>query len=133
MSGVTDPIADFLTRIRNAGMANLPHVDIPSSNMKRKLTALFYEQKYIANYTNIDDGKQGLIRIYMKYDKNGKNVIKELKRVSRPGLRKYVDHTNLPRVYNNMGVAVISTSQGLITAREAKRQSIGGEVVCYVY
>lgn len=133
MSGITDPISDFLTRIRNAGMANLKHVDIPSSSMKRKLTALLYEQKYIANYTNIDDGKQGLIRVYMKYDKHGKNVIKELKRVSKPGLRKYVNHNNLPRVYNNMGVAVISTSQGVITAREAKRQCLGGEVVCYVY
>lgn len=133
MSRVTDPIADFLTRIRNAAMAQHKHVDIPSSNIKRKITALLYEQKYIANYTNIDDGKQGLIRVYLKYDKQGKSIIKELKRVSRPGLRSYVDHSNLPRIYNNMGVAIISTSQGVLTAREAKRQNLGGEVVCYVY
>ena len=129
----TDPIADFLTRIRNAAKANHPHVDIPASNIKKRLAALMLDQKYIANYTNIDDGKQGLIRIYLKYQSNGEPVIKELTRVSRPGLRKYVNHNELPRVYNNLGVAVMSTSQGVMTAREATRKNIGGEVVCYIY
>lgn len=133
MSRVTDPIADYLTRIRNAAAAKHQHVDIPASNMKRRITALLYEQKYIANYTNIDDGKQGLVRVYLKYDSKGNSIIKELKRVSKPGLRKYVSHNDLPRVYNNMGVAIVSTSHGVVTAREAKRQNIGGEVVCYVY
>jgi small subunit ribosomal protein S8 len=133
MSRVTDPIADYLTRIRNAAAAKHQHVDIPSSSMKRRITALLYEQKYISNYTNIDDGKQGLLRVYLKYDSKGVSIIKEMKRVSKPGLRKYASNSELPRVYNNMGVAIISTSQGVITAREAKRLNIGGEVVCYIY
>ena len=133
MSRVTDPISDYLTRIRNAAAAKHMHVDIPSSNIKRRITALLYEQKYIANYTNIDDGKQGLLRVYLKFDEKGNSIIKEMKRVSKPGLRKYVPHTELPRIFNNMGVAIISTSQGVITAREAKRQNIGGEVLCYIY
>lgn len=130
---MTDPIADFLTRIRNAAKAQHKHVDIPASNLKKRMTQLLLEQKYIANFTNIDDGLQGLIRIYLKYDASGKSIIKELVRVSKPGLRKYVDHTDLPRVKNNMGVAIISTSRGVITAREAKRENIGGEVLCYVF
>ncbi|MBV1875951.1 MAG: 30S ribosomal protein S8 [Cycloclasticus sp.] len=130
---MTDPIADFLTRIRNAAKAQHKHVDIPASNLKKRMTQLLLEQKYIANFTNIDDGLQGLIRIYLKYDASGKSIIKELVRVSKPGLRKYVDHTELPRVKNNMGVAIISTSRGVITAREAKRENIGGEVLCYVF
>ena len=129
---VTDPIADYLTRIRNAAKAKHPYVDIPASNIKRKLSALLLKQKYIANYTNIDNGNQGLIRIYLKYT-DGKPVFRELKRISTPGLRQYVDHSNLPRVKNNMGVAIISTSQGVMSAREAKRQNLGGEVLCYVY
>lgn len=130
---MTDPIADYLTRIRNAAKAQHAHVDIPASNLKKRITQLLLEQKYIANYTNIDDGLQGLIRVYLKYDKAGKSIIKELVRVSKPGLRHYADHDNLPRVKNNMGVAIISTSKGVITAREAKREKIGGEVLCYVF
>ncbi|KAL7524473.1 hypothetical protein ACHAWF_000963 [Thalassiosira exigua] len=130
---MTDPIADYLTRIRNAAKAQHSHVDIPASNLKKRITQLLLEQKYIANYTNIDDGLQGLIRIYLKYDRSGKSIIKELVRVSKPGLRNYADHDNLPRVKNNMGVAIISTSKGVITAREAKREKIGGEVLCYVF
>lgn len=130
---MTDPIADYLTRIRNAAKAQHKHVDIPASNLKKRITQLLLEQKYIANYTNIDDGLQGLIRVYLKYDKAGNSIIKELVRVSKPGLRHYADHDNLPRVKNNMGVAIISTSKGVITAREAKREKIGGEVLCYVF
>ena len=130
---MTDPIADFLTRIRNAAKAQHKHVDIPASNLKKRMTQLLLEQKYIANFTNIDDGLQGLIRIYLKYDEAGKSIIKELVRVSKPGLRKYVDHNDLPRVKNNMGVAILSTSRGVITAREAKREKIGGEVLCYIF
>ena len=130
---MTDPIADFLTRIRNAAKAQHKHVDIPASNLKKRMTQLLLEQKYIANFTNIDDGLQGLIRIYLKYDASGKSIIKELVRVSKPGLRKYVDHNDLPRVKNNMGVAILSTSRGVITAREAKREKIGGEVLCYIF
>jgi small subunit ribosomal protein S8 len=129
----TDPIADYLTRIRNAGMARHPHVDIPASNLKRKISALLLEKKYIGNYTNIDDGKQGLIRVYLKYDERGNSVIKELTRVSKPGLRKYVPHENLPRVYNNFGIAIVSTSKGLMTAQDAKRNNVGGEVICNIF
>lgn len=130
---VTDPIADYLTRIRNAAAAKHRHVDIPASNVKRKMTQIMYEQRYIANYTNIDDGKQGLIRVYLKYQENGDSVIREMKRISRPGLRKYVNHDNLPRFYNNMAVTIMSTSKGVMTAREAARQQIGGEALCYIY
>ena len=130
---MTDPIADYLTRIRNAAKAQHKYVDIPASNLKKRISQLLLDQNYIANYTNIDDGIQGLIRIYLKYDAAGKSIIKELVRVSKPGLRNYVDHNNLPRVKNNMGVAIISTSQGVITARQAKRDGIGGEVLCYVF
>ncbi len=130
---MTDPIADYLTRIRNAAKAQHKHVDIPASNLKKRISQLLLEQSYIANYTNIDDGLQGLIRIYLKYDKAGNSVIKELVRVSKPGLRNYSGYNDLPRVKNNMGVAIVSTSQGVITAREAKREKIGGEVLCYVF
>ncbi|MCB0280413.1 MAG: 30S ribosomal protein S8 [Calditrichaeota bacterium] len=129
---VTDPIADYLTRIRNAAKAMHPYVDIPASNIKRKITDLLLEQKYIANYTNIDNGHQGLIRIYLKYV-DGKPVFRELRRISTPGLRQYVNHANLPRIKNNMGIAIVSTSNGVMSAREAKRQNLGGEVLCHVY
>jgi len=130
---MTDPIADYLTRIRNAAKAQHKHVDIPASNLKKRITQLLLEQNYIANYTNIDNGNQGLIRLYLKYDGSGKSIIKELVRVSKPGLRKYADHSSLPRVKNNMGVAIVSTSKGVITAREAARLNVGGEVLCYVF
>lgn len=130
---MTDPIADFLTRIRNASSAKHKYVDIPASNMKRKIADILLEQKFIANYTNIKDDKMGLLRLYLRYDKDGKNLITGIKRISTPGLRHYVGADNLPRVRNNLGIAVISTSKGLMTAREAGRQGIGGEVICYVW
>lgn len=130
---MTDPIADFLTRIRNASSAKHKYVDIPASNMKRKIADILLEQKFIANYTNIKDDKMGLLRLYLRYDRDGKNLITGIKRISTPGLRHYVGADNLPRVRNNLGIAVISTSKGLMTAREAGRQGIGGEVICYVW
>jgi small subunit ribosomal protein S8 len=130
---MTDPIADFLTRIRNASRAGKKYVDIPASNMKRKIADILFEQKFIANYTNIKNENQGLIRIYLRYDENGKSVITGIQRISTPGLRKYVGLDNLPRVRNNMGIAIVTTSKGVMTAREAARQGVGGEVICYVW
>lgn len=130
---MTDPIADFLTRIRNAIHADHRRVDIPASNQKKRMAQILYEQKFIRNYIIIEDGKQGIIRVFLKYDKEGKPVIHELQRVSKPGRRYYVDVNNLPRVKNNMGVALISTSKGIMTDRQAKRENVGGEVLCYVW
>lgn len=130
---MTDPIADYLTRIRNAIKAKHKKVDIPASNLKREMTRILYEKKYISNYVNIDDGKQGLIRIYLKYDENENGVIAGLKRISKPGRRQYVDTDHIPRVMNNMGIAIISTSRGLMTGLQAKKERVGGEVLCYVW
>ncbi|HFE63353.1 MAG TPA: 30S ribosomal protein S8 [Caldithrix sp.] len=130
---MTDPIADFLTRIRNAIQANHRRVDIPASNLKKRMAEILYEQKFIKNYILIEDGKQGIIRIFLKVDRNGKNIISVLKRVSRPGRRYYVDVENLPRVKNNMGIAMISTSKGVMTERQARRENVGGEVLCYIW
>lgn len=130
---MTDPIADFLTRIRNAIHAGHRRVDIPASNLKKKMAQILYEQKFIRNYIIIEDGKQGIIRIFLKYDPDGHSVIHELQRVSKPGRRHYVDVNHLPRVKNNMGIAIISTSKGVMTERQAKRENVGGEVLCYVW
>ncbi|OPX35763.1 30S ribosomal protein S8 [candidate division KSB1 bacterium 4484_188] len=130
---MTDPIADFLTRIRNAIQANHRRVDIPASNLKKRMAEILYEQKFIKNYILIEDGKQGIIRIFLKVDRNGKNIISVLKRVSTPGRRYYVDVENLPRVKNNMGIAMISTSKGVMTERQARRENVGGEVLCYIW
>ncbi len=130
---MTDPIADFLTRIRNATRAGHIKVDIPASNFKKQLTKILTEYGYIKNYLLIDDKKNGLIRIYLKYDENGDSVINGLKRVSTPGLRKYVNRKEIPRVYNNFGVAILSTPKGVISDRDAKKLNVGGEVVCYIW
>lgn len=130
---MTDPIADFLTRIRNAIQANHRRVDIPASNLKKRMAEILYEQKFIKNYILIEDGKQGIIRVFLKVDRNGKNVISVLKRVSTPGRRYYVNVENLPRVKNNMGIAMISTSKGIMTERQARRENVGGEVLCYIW
>jgi small subunit ribosomal protein S8 len=130
---MTDPIADFLTRIRNASRAGKKYVDIPASNMKRRIADILFEQKFIANYTNIKDANQGIIRIYLRYDREGKSIITGIRRISTPGLRKYVGVDNLPRVRNNLGIAIVTTSKGLMTAREAARQGVGGEVICHVW
>lgn len=130
---MTDPIADYLTRIRNAQQAEHKYVDIPASNLKRKMSRLLLEQGFIKKYIVIDDGKQGLVRIWLKYDKDNNPAISKLVRVSTPGRRKYVDVDNLPRVMNNIGIAIMTTPRGVITANEAKRQNVGGEVLCYVW
>ncbi|UCE04763.1 MAG: 30S ribosomal protein S8 [bacterium] len=130
---MTDPIADYLTRIRNAIKAKHTKVDVPFSKLKEEITKILLEYRYIQNYINIDDGQQGMIRIYLKYDQDENSVITALKRVSKPGLRKYVKATEIPRVLNNLGVAILSTSKGVVTDREARQFGVGGEVLCYIW
>lgn len=130
---VTDPIADFLTRIRNAQLAGHRLVEIPASNLKKRLTEILYEQGYILKYKFEDDSKQGLIRIALKYDPQTKQAaIRSLERVSRPGLRQYAKPAEIKRVINGLGVAILSTSKGVLTDKQAKAQNVGGEVLCYI-
>lgn len=129
----TDPIADYLTRIRNAIMANHRIVEIPASNMKKEITRILLEKGYILNYKVEEDNKQGMIKIALKYHPVTKlPAITSIERVSRPGLRSYADFHNLPRVMNGLGIAILSTSQGVMTDKEARQKGIGGEVICYV-
>ena len=131
---VTDPIADFLTRIRNAQMAGHRLVEIPASNLKKRMTEILYEQGYILKYKFEDDSKQGLIKIALKYDPATKQAaIRSLERVSRPGLRQYAKPAEVKRVINGLGVAILSTSKGVLTDKQAKAQNVGGEVLCYIY
>ena len=131
---VSDPIADFLTRIRNAILAKHRVVEIPASNLKKGITKILFEKGYILNYKFIDDDKQGVIKIALKYDpQSNVSAIKSLKRVSTPGLRSYVGYREMPRVLNGLGIAVVSTSKGVMTAKEARVQKVGGEVLCYIY
>ena len=131
---VTDAIADFLTRIRNAQMAGHRIVEIPASNLKKRLTEILYDQGYILKYKFEDDNKQGVIKIALKYNPQTKEpAIKELERISRPGLRQYAKPEEFKRVKNGLGVAIISTSKGVMTDKQAKSQNVGGEVLCYVY
>ena len=130
---MTDPIADYLTRVRNAQQAKHKFVDIPASNAKRKISKILLEQGYVKKYIIIDDGKQGLIRIWLKYDQATNPIITKLIRVSTPGRRQYVGVEKLPRVMNNIGIAIMTTPKGVITANEAKRQNVGGEVLCYIW
>lgn len=131
---VTDPIADYLTRIRNAQMANHRIVEIPASNLKKRITEILYDKGYILKYKFEDDGKQGLIKIALKYDAETKlPVIQSLERVSRPGLRQYSKPSDFRRVRNGLGISIISTSQGVMTDKEARAQNVGGEVLCNVY
>jgi len=131
---MTDPIADFLTRIRNAISAGHRIVEIPGSNLKREMTKILREKGYILNFKFVDDGLQGVIKVALKYHPETKtSAIKKIVRVSKPGLRKYVNAENLPRVINGLGIAIVSTSQGVMTDKEARTLHIGGEVLCYVY
>ena len=131
---MTDPIADYLTRVRNAVLAKHKVVEIPASNIKKDMTRILFDKGYILNYKFEEEGPQGSIKIALKYNPQTKlNAIKSLKRISKPGLRKYVDKDHLPRVLNGLGVALISTSQGVMTDKEARSLNIGGEVLCYVY
>ena len=131
---MTDPIADYLTRIRNAVMARHKVVEIPASNLKKEMTKVLHDKGYVLNYKFVDDGVQGIIKIALKYHPETKvSAIKKMIRVSKPGLRKYVGKTELPRVLNGLGIAILSTSRGVITDKEAKNLNIGGEVLCYIY
>ncbi|MBS1582394.1 MAG: 30S ribosomal protein S8 [Bacteroidetes bacterium] len=128
---MTDPIADYLTRLRNAILARKKVVEIPASGLKKDITRILYDKGYILSYKTEEDGKQGLIKIALKYN-NRQSAIKELTRVSTPGLRQYAHAGELPRVLNGLGVAIISTSKGVITDKEARTLGVGGEVICYV-
>lgn len=131
---MTDPIADYLTRLRNAIKANHRVVEIPASNLKKEITKILFEKGYILNYKFVAEGPQGSIKVALKYDPINKvNAIKKLTRISSPGLRQYVGHNDLPRVLNGLGIAIISTSKGVMTDKEARDLKIGGEVLCYIY
>lgn len=131
---VTDPIADFLTRIRNAQMAGHRIVEIPASNLKKRMTEILYDKCYILKYKFEDDSKQGIIKIALKYDASTKvPAIRGLERVSRPGLRQYAKPAEIKRVQNGLGIAIMSTSKGIMTDKEAKMNNVGGEVLCHIY
>ncbi|MCX7550698.1 30S ribosomal protein S8 [Xanthomarina sp. F2636L] len=130
----TDPIADYLTRVRNAVRANHRVVEIPASNLKKEITKILFEQGYILSYKFEDNAVQGTIKIALKYNKETKEpVIKKIQRISKPGLRKYASSKELPRILNGLGIAIVSTSHGVMTGKQAQRANIGGEVLCYVY
>ena len=131
---MTDPIADYLTRLRNAIQAKHKVVEIPASNLKKEITKILFDKGYILNYKFIEEGPQGIIKVALKYNPQTKeNAIHSLKRISRPGLRKYTGYKDMPRVINGLGIAVISTSKGVMTDKEAAELKIGGEILCYVY
>lgn len=130
---MTDPIADMLTRIRNANVVKHETVDVPASNMKKELSRILLEEGFIRGYDVIEDGKQGIIRIQLKYGQTGERVISGLKRISKPGMRVYADKHEVPRVLNGLGISIISTSKGILTDRQARKENVGGEVICYVW
>ena len=131
---MTDPIADYLTRLRNAIKANHRVVEVPASNLKKEITKVLFDKGYILNYKFVDEGPQGSIKIALKYDPINKvNAMKKLIRVSTPGLRQYTGYKEMPRVLNGLGIAILSTSRGVMTDKEARDMKIGGEVLCYIY
>lgn len=130
---MTDPIADYLTRIRNANMAKHDSVEIPASNIKKSISEIFKREGFIRDYEVADDNKQGVIKVFLKYGPNGERVISGLKRISKPGLRNYVGAEDLPKVLNGLGIAIVSTSAGVITDKEARQKNVGGEVIAYVW
>lgn len=129
---MTDPVADFLTRVRNAAKAKHKRVDVPASNLKKAITQIMLEEKFISNFTLINDGKQGVLRIQLKYN-SGKPVISGLRRVSRPGIRLYRPAGELPRVLGGLGVAIVSTSKGVMTDHRARKEHVGGEILAYIW
>ncbi|WMI67993.1 30S ribosomal protein S8 [Mangrovimonas sp. YM274] len=130
----TDPIADYLTRIRNAVKANHRVVEIPASNLKKEITKILFDQGYILSYKFDDSSVQGTIKIALKYNKETKEpVIKKIQRISKPGLRKYASSNEMPRILNGLGIAIVSTSHGVLTGKQAQKQNVGGELLCYVY
>ena len=130
---MTDPIADFLTRIRNANSVNHEKVEIPASKMKRTLSQILKDEGMIRDFEYIDDGLSGIIRVHLKYGPNKQKVITGLKRISRPGLRVYAKKDEIPRILGGLGIAIISTSRGVMTDKQARKQGLGGEVLCYVW
>jgi len=130
---MTDPIADMLTRIRNALVAKHESIEVPASNIKAAIAEILLEEGFIRNYTRIEDGKQGILKIDLKYGPNGERVISGLKRISKPGLRVYVRKDQVPKVLGGLGIAILSTSKGVITDKKAREEGVGGEVLCYVW
>lgn len=130
---MTDPIADFLTRIRNANMVYKETVEIPSSKLKKSLSEILKREGYIKDFEFVEDGKQGIIRLYLKYGAGKERTITDIKRISKPGLRVYAKKDEIPRVLGGLGIAIISTSRGIITDKEARKEGVGGEVICYVW
>lgn len=130
---MTDPIADLLTRIRNAGMAKHAKLDLPSSNLKVAISEVLKEQGYIKNFKAISDGKQGVLRVYLKYDENQIHVIHEIKRISTPGCRVYVGQGEIPQIKNGHGCSILSTSKGVLADVTARREQVGGEVICTIW
>ncbi len=130
---MTDPIADLLTRVRNANMVNKETVEVPASKLKKAVSEIFKEEGFIKDVEYVEDGKQGVIRLYLKYGKDSQKVITGLKRISKPGLRVYANKDEIPRVLGGLGVAVISTSQGVVTDKKARQTGVGGEVICYIW
>jgi len=130
---ITDPIADMLTRIRNANSVKHKSVEIPASNMKTKIAQILLDEGFIKNFEVQEDNKQGVVKIELKYGANNEKVISGLKRISKPGLRVYVKNTEVPRVLGGLGIAIISTSEGIMSDKEARKKGVGGEVLCYVW
>ena len=130
---MTDPIADMLTRIRNANVVKHETVDVPASNMKKELARILLEEGFIRGYDVIEDGKQGIIRIQLKYGQEVERVITGLKKISKPGMRVYAANHEIPKVLNGLGISVISTSKGILTDKQARKENVGGEVICYVW
>lgn len=130
---MTDPIADYLTRIRNANMVYKETVEIPSSKLKKSLSEILKREGYIKDFEFVEDGKQGIIRLYLKYGAGKDRTITDIKRISKPGLRVYAQKDEIPRVLGGLGIAIISTSKGIVTDKDARREGVGGEVICYVW
>ena len=130
---MTDPIADMLTRIRNGNNAKHDSVDVPASNIKKELAQILLDEGFVKGFDVIEDGKQGIIRVELKYGKYNEKVISGIKRISKPGLRVYVKSDEIPRVLGGLGIAILSTSKGIMTDKDARKEGIGGEVICYVW
>ena len=130
---MTDPIADMLTRIRNANTVKHETVDVPASNIKKDIVRILLEEGFVRGYDVIEDEKQGIIRIQLKYGQAGEKVIQGIKRISKPGMRVYTNAHEIPKVLNGLGIAIISTSKGILTDKQARKENVGGEVICYVW
>ena len=130
---MTDPVADMLTRVRNASRAKHARVDIPASKLKREIARVLAETRFIDNFAFIEDNKQGVLRLYLRYDNNNKSMIQGIRRISRPGLRQYSGNADVPRIRRGLGIAIVSTSRGVMTDRDARRAGVGGEILCSVW